>query len=213
MGFLDRKSQVVDVVLTIRGRRLFADGKLDFAYVSFFDDGIDYDPISTGTLTDSDRETLIHSTPMLEAWVVPDRRTPNIRLEPQWQVFGASSEYRGVPRTLLPLSGSQVDLRCDQVQVDGAFMRSATGFAQIKLEVSDGTLPSEGFSVHVYSSGTDGLRELDPRRDLQGRRALDPFVAVSIDAEQPLAGPVIGKPETLRRGGTARDPSRRRTVK
>lgn len=200
MGFLDRKSRVVDVVLTARGRRLFASGELDFAYYAFFDDGIDYDPWSTGTLDDATRDELIHSTPMFEAPVVPDRRTRLLPLEPQNQVFTASPGYSGVPRVLQPLTGSQVDLRCDQVPVDGEFKRSGTGVAQITLELSAGALPSEGFSVHVYSSGTDGLQEVLPRRDLQGRRSVDPFIAIAIDDENVPDLPRPGSPETMRRG-------------
>lgn len=186
MAFLDRKSRVVDVVLTERGRRLFANGELDFAYVSFFDDGIDYDPYSSGTLTDDAREDLIYSTPMFEAHVVPDRRSAELPLEPRCQLFGAAQGYNGVPRMLAPLTGSQVDLRCTQVQRGGMYERSQTTFAEVRMELSAGALPSEGFSVHVYTSGSAGLEELHSRRDLRGRRAMDPFIAITVDDETPL---------------------------
>lgn len=186
MGFLDRKSRVVDVVLTERGRRLFANGELDFAYVSFFDDGIDYDPYSSGSLTDAERDDLIYSSPMFEAAVVPDRRSAELPLEPRNQLFTVSQGYNGVPRMLTPSTGSQVDLRCNQTVTDGEYVRSKTTYAEVRLELSAGALPSEGFSIHVYKSGSEGLQELHPRRDLRGRRALDPFVAITIDDETPL---------------------------
>ena len=212
MGFLDRKSRVVDVVLTAHGRRLFANGELDFAYYAFFDDGIDYDPYSTGSLTDTERDDLIHSSPMLEASVIPDRRSLLIPLEPVNQLFGEAPGVPTVARILLPLSGTQVDLRCDQVQSDGVYRRSATGVTQIDLELSGEAPPSEGFSIHVYSSGSDGLHELLPRRDSRGRRSLDPFVAVALDDEKVLGGPVPGRPETQRKGGQDLGPDVSRTA-
>ena len=215
MGFLDRKSRVIDVVLTERGKRLYANGELDFSFCSFFDDGIDYDPWSTGSLTDDERDELIYSSPMFEAYSVPDRRTYGLPLEPQSQVFGAAAGYAGVPRILSPSTGSQLDLRCDQIEADGLFKRTATGFAQIKLELSDGALPSEGFVVHIYSSGSDGVNQVEIRRDLQGRRAVDPFIAVSVDDQKPLDLPTTD-PETRRRDqgqNVTRPTHRRRRVK
>lgn len=197
MGFLDRKSRVVDVVLTERGRRLFANGELDFAYVSFFDDGIDYDPYTPGDLTEQERDDLIHSTPMFEATVVPDHDSNDLPLEPVCQLFACSPGYQGVPRMLAPSTGSLVELRCVQQQVNGLFRRSATGFAQINLELSAGAQPGQGFSIHVRSSGSDGMIELKSRRDLKGRRALDPFIAVSLDDEAPPTEPA--KANALRR--------------
>lgn len=196
----------MDVVLTERGRRLFANGELDFAYYAFFDDGIDYDPWSTGSLTDQEREDLIHSSPMLEVAVIPDRRSLLIPLEPVNQVFGEVPGVSTVARVLLPLTGSQANLRCDQVQSDGVYRRSATGVTQIDLRVSNEVPLGEGFSIHAYSSGSDGLHELLPRRDSHGRRSLDPFVAVALDDEKVLGGPVPGRPETQRRGGQDLDP-------
>lgn len=186
MGFLDRKSRVVDVVLTERGRRLFANGELDFTYVAFFDDGIDYDPYSTGSLTEEERDDLIHSSPMFEAHVVPDRWSSQLPLEPVSHLFTASPGFNGVPRIMMPSTGSRVSLRCDQEQTDGLFRRTRTGFAKIDLELSVGSQPSEGFSIHVFSSGSNGLAEVKSRRDLKGRRALDPFIAVSVDDEVPV---------------------------
>lgn len=185
MGFIDRQSRVLDVVLTERGRRLFANGELEFAYVAFFDDGIDYDPYSTGSLTDLERDELIRSTPMLEPAVVPDRRAAQPILEPTGHLFKASPGYQGVPAVTAPSQGSRFDLRCRQEALEGVFRRFATGFIQIDLGHSGG-VPDEGFSVRVYSSGSAGLREVRGRIDLTGRRALDPFIAVSVDHEEPV---------------------------
>jgi hypothetical protein len=192
VGFLDRKSRVLDVILTERGRRLFANGELDFAYVSFFDDGIDYDPYgSSGSMTDEERDTYAYSTPMLECHVIPDRRSAGLPLEPLSQLFAAAQGYNGVPRLLAPPTGSQVDLRCNQSPKDQGYNRYDTTFAEVRLEISDGALQSEGFSIHVYGSGSDGLTELKTRRDLRGRRALDPFIAINVDDERPVDKPTV----------------------
>jgi hypothetical protein len=43
MAFFDKKEEVLDLVLTRRGRELLAEGKLKPTYYDFFDDGIIYD--------------------------------------------------------------------------------------------------------------------------------------------------------------------------
>jgi len=43
-GFLDKKTRVVDMVLTDYGRELYSQGKLKFEYYAFSDDEVDYDP-------------------------------------------------------------------------------------------------------------------------------------------------------------------------
>lgn len=68
MGYLDKQSRVIDVVLTECGRRLYALGKLDFAYFGLFDDMIDYDPVkASGSFTDDERDQQAEATPILEA--------------------------------------------------------------------------------------------------------------------------------------------------
>jgi len=202
VGFLDRKSRVIDVVLTGRGRELFALGELDFAYYALFDDGIDYDPWSSGSLTDEERDELIHSSPMFEAPVVPDRRTTVVPLEPTSFLFKAAPDYGAVPRMLQPNpTGSSAVLRCDQVSSGSSFIRTGTSLSVVPLEMSAETASSDGFSVHFFSSGTNGLVELKPRTDLKGRRVIDPFVGISIDEEVPRDRPEPGVPNTTRRGG------------
>ncbi len=202
MGFLDRKSRVIDVVLTGRGRELFALGELDFAYYAFFDDGIDYDPWSTGSLTDEEREELIHSSPMFEAPFVPDRRTTVIPLEPTSFVFKAAPDYGSVPRLIQPNpTGSSAVLRCDQFSSGSSFIRTGTSLAVVPLEVSSEVAGADGFSVHFYVSGSNGLSELRTKTDLRGRRTLDPFVSLSIDDEVPPDRPDPSKPDSRRQGG------------
>ena len=194
---------MLDIVLTGRGRELLALGELDLAYYSFFDDGIDYDPWSTGSLTDEERDELIHSTPMFEAPLVPDRRSTVVPLEPTSFAFKAAADYGAVPRLVQPNpTGSSAVLRCDQFSSGSSFIRTATSLATVQLELSAEAAGSEGFSVHFFSSGSNGLAELQVRTDLSGRRVLDPFVAVSIDDESPQDVPDPMRPDTTRVGGS-----------
>jgi hypothetical protein len=199
VGFLDRKNRVVDIVLTGRGRELFAVGRLDFAHYAFFDDGLDYDPWSTGSLTDEERDDLIHSSPMLEAPVVQDRRSSIIPLEPTSFVFKAAPDYGAVPRMINPSpTGSHLDLRCDQFSSGSTFIRTGTSHAVVQMQLSAETAGAEGFSVHFYVSSSSGLNELMTRTDLRGRRALDPFIAISIDDETPPDRPDVKRPDSRR---------------
>lgn len=192
----------MDVVLTGRGRELLALGELDFAYYAFFDDGIDYDPWSTGSLTDAERDEAIHSTPMFEAPLVPVRRSAVVPFEPSSFVFKAAPDYGSVPRVVQPNpTGSAAVLRCDQVSSGSSFIRTGTSLAVVPLELSAEVVASEGFSIHFYSSGSNGLSELHPRVDLSGRRVLDPFVAISLDAEVPQDMPDPSIPGSTRIGG------------
>lgn len=199
MGFLDRQSRVIDIVLTGRGRELFAIGELDFAHYAFFDDGIDYDPWSSGSLTDEQRDELVYSTPMFEAPIVPDRRTSLIPLEPTSFVFKAAPDYSVLPRLIQPNpTGSQAVLRCDQYSSGSVFIRTGTSLSVVPLEMTGESAGVDGFSVYIYSSGSNGLSELNPRLDLKGRRALDPFIALTIDEESVQDVPSVKKPDSAR---------------
>lgn len=201
MGFLDRKSRVIDVVLTGRGRELLAQGELDFSYYAFFDDGLDYDPWTpSGSVSNDDqRDELISSQPMLEAPVVQDRRSSIIPLEPTSFLFKAAPDYGALPRLLSPFpTGSNVVLRCDQVSSGSFFIRTGTSVAAIDLELSAEAGTADGFSIHVYSSGSNGLSEVRQKFDLKGRRALDPFIAFTTDSE--VASDMEKDPFNRRRG-------------
>lgn len=187
MGYLDRQSRVVDFVLTERGRELYAIGQLDFEYFSLMDDGMDYDPWSTGSLTDYEREVQIDALPMLEAPFVRDVRAATAPLEPTDHLFTAAGGYGLVPHLSSPPDGSEVTLACDQRVTNGVYHRSATSVATIDLTLVGDVEPvNPGYVVRVFASGSNGLSALDLRRDLAGRRSFDPFIAVSIDGEVPV---------------------------
>jgi hypothetical protein len=59
VGFLDKKSRIIDMVLTGQGKELLSRGELRFVYWSAFDDEIDYDPFiaNSSSLSVSDLES------------------------------------------------------------------------------------------------------------------------------------------------------------
>lgn len=199
MGYLDKQSRVIDVVLTERGRRLFAIGQLDFAYFGLFDDGLDYDPYSTGSLTDEEREELIEATPMLEAPFIREVRGVAAPMEPLSHLFTAAPGYENIPRMITPTDGQQVSLMVDQRRTAGVYTRTGTSLAQIDLGVAGDTEQGNpGFIVRVFLSSSSGLSVQEMKKDLQGRRAFDPFIAASVDDEQPLDVPKVSNPSLSR---------------
>ena len=65
MSFLDPKEEVVDLILTRRGRELFAIGKLNPTYYGFYDDEIVYDSdyaFSTSSMPEYDNQIVTAST-------------------------------------------------------------------------------------------------------------------------------------------------------
>lgn len=200
MGYLDKQSRVIDVILTERGRKLFAVGRLDFAYFGLFDDCLDYDPVpATGSYSETEREVQIEATPMFEAPFVKDVRGATAPLEPVDHIFTASPGYRVIPRMLSPLDGDEASLVSDQRNEDGVYRRTGTNFAQIDPRVvGDAEKGNPGFVVRVFASGSNGLQPLKFRHDLNTRRAVDPFVAVAVDSELIHDDPKVSKPDSMR---------------
>jgi hypothetical protein len=194
VGLLDKQSRVIDFVLTERGRRLYAAGELDFTYYAFFDDGIDYDPYSSGSLSHEQRELDIESTPMFEAPFVREVRGAEAGCEPRSHLFTAAPGYGSIPHISSPTDDQQFDLSCEQFQRGGTFERSNSNAVQIDLRHT-GEVESinQGFIIRVFSSGSEGLSELDPRRDLSGRRSYDPFLAIAVDADPIDPVPAISR--------------------
>lgn len=199
MGYLDKQSRVIDIVLTERGRRLYAVGQLDFAFFGLFDDGLDYDPYYSGTLTDHEREEQIESTPMLEAPFIREVRGASAPMEPRSHLFTAAPGYDSIPQMASPIDATEVDLAADQRRRDGMYVRTGTSQAQIEMSVvGDTEQGNPGFIVRVFSSGSNGLQALDLRKDLNGRRSFDPFLAVAIDDEPVLDLPKVGDASSVR---------------
>lgn len=198
MGYLDKQSRVIDIVLTERGRKLFSVGKLDFSYFGLFDDGIDYDP--PDVLSDEEVEVQIESTPMMEAPFIPDVWGNVAPLEPVNHLFTAAPGYSSIPHVDLPLTGTRLELRADQRrESDGSYRRTGTSHARIDMTVTGDSLPvNQGFIVRVLSSGSDITKPLEFRHDLQGRRAYDPFIAASVDSEDQAQRANFEDPSSVR---------------
>jgi hypothetical protein len=200
VGYLDKQSRVIDVVLTERGRKLFATGQLDFAYFGLFDDCIDYDPLpGSGSFGDDDREAQIEATPIPEAPFIRDVRGTVAPMEPTSHVFTASPGYTVIPTMLSPADGDVVGLMADQRREGGTYRRTGTSIAQIDLEVvGEAERGNPGFIVRVLSSGSNGLQPLPFRRDLDARRAADPFIAVAVDGEGVIDRLLVRSPDSQR---------------
>lgn len=211
MGYLDKQSRVIDIVLTERGRKLYALGELDFEYFALFDDGLDYDPWSTGTLSDADREAQIEATQMLEAPFIRDVRGTVAPMEPTSHLFTAAAGYQFIPQMDRPADGDELSLMADQRRKGETYTRTGTSVAQIDMSViGDREQGNPGFIVRVFASGSNGLQPLDLRKDLSGRRAFDPFIAVSVDDETPLDAPTVSDPTSRRVVGSLLTTARKR---
>jgi hypothetical protein len=199
MGFLDKKSRVIDVALTERGRELYALGQLDFAYFGLFDDGIDYDPWTTGSFSDTDIQEQIEAFPMLEAPLVRDVRGATAPLEPIDHLFTAAAGYTEIPYMDNPLDGSTVSLQADQRGSAGTYRRTGTSLAQISMHINgEVEAGNPGYLVRVYASGSTGIQALDLRWDLTGRRSYDPFIAVVVDDERSVDVATVANPSSRR---------------
>lgn len=72
-GFLDKNTRVVDMHLTMEGKRLLSLGQLRFSYFALFDDEVDYDPFisQSGSMTAAQisgtRDDYIENTLVREA--------------------------------------------------------------------------------------------------------------------------------------------------
>lgn len=72
-GFLDKNNRVVDMILTMEGKRLLSAGELQFVYFALFDDEVDYDPYvsQSGSFTavqmSGTKQDLIESSLVREA--------------------------------------------------------------------------------------------------------------------------------------------------
>lgn len=181
MGFLDEKSRVLDVVLTELGRTAYSEGKMELFYFSLFDDGIDYDPFIDDASTDVD--SVIDSTPILEATFVRNVRTSRNVGGPKSQLFGAGSGYESIPSMSIDLSS--IELRGEQSRdEEGSYAREGSNVVSItplmEGEIEQG---NPGFIVRLFSSGSFGETELIPRRSMNGKICFDPFIEVIIDQE------------------------------
>jgi hypothetical protein len=146
-GFLDKRQRILDVVLTDEGKRQLAEGGVDIAYFALVDDGVDYNPPSTGSQT---LETYIETTPLLEALTgLPTKADPlEVEQLNARSILFTTSNADLVPSAALDSSDGAVRARRE----DGTVSDSATLI--LGCRVDDGS--SDGFVLQAMQSGSDG---------------------------------------------------------
>lgn len=199
-GFLDKNNRVVDMILTMEGRRLLALGQLQFVYFVPFDDEVDYDPYisQSGTMTaiqlSGTRQDMIEASLVREAvsgYRLGMNRSGSDFTNVRWPIF---TQKQGA-QYLMRLTGSdvptgsvnlevrqqkhqeimvKVDRNGNVVQQLGPFDRGYDRFASQDVKMNFTLVPSdiapdrqhqEGILVRVFRTGSEGLVEVQERRD------------------------------------------------
>lgn len=201
MGYLDRKSRVVDFALTERGRALYSVGKLNFSYYSFFDDGFDYDPYMTAPNPEyDDVQIAAESLPMFEVPFIKNVNDMVSPLQPVSNVFTAAPDYHLLPYISSPENNMHVTSSCIQDINGDTYDRSSTSEAQIDLVISgEKEAGNKGFIVKVFLSSSNGLSELEIKQDTLGRKVYDSFLAVKVDNEQVIDRDQIRKRQLVKK--------------
>ncbi len=213
-GFLDKRERVIDMILTDHGRDLLSRGKLEFAYYSFFDDEVDYQPCISTSGSMSSAELSASVLQQIEATLVREAttgyRSGDMRMRDTTNVhdmlFTVPQGQTIVPEMeLVPdvLSGSvgakqrkvtEVTVKRDNHgrirekigEVDLGFEKFEASSFVIELGLTD-MQQSDGYLVETFLSGTEGLRRLESKRDADGVLSYLPDVRVHIDEGQGVA--------------------------
>ncbi len=205
MGFLDKKEQVVDLILTREGRRQLAEGSLRFRHFALFDDEVDYDPYvsNSGSFSDEQLEerrlALIEDTLVFEAF--PGRLITEV--SDADHVMGPASPLFDMPQgqTVLPrmsvtpdVTSSLLEVRQAVVSSEGprsfpaGVMRQSPSIATFELSMRDyhGDQADHGVLVRLFTSGSDGLREIPPARDYLNEHSFGIHAKMSLDESPAL---------------------------
>lgn len=186
MGFLDGTERIQDLVLTQEGRRQLSLGELEFRYFAVFDDGVDYSPLNyrSGSFSAEElegmRQLMIEDTPMMEVSpgrVGDGRIDEDATLLPRSFLFDRRSGHRTLPTlTVSPdvRSGSlvvgQAMLSPSLTTMQAGILRQSSDRLYFSLSMGDDPTVA-GFSIKVYESGSEGLREMSPRLDYSNVRS------------------------------------------
>lgn len=200
MGFLDKKEQVLDVILTREGRRQLAAGNLNFSHFVLFDDEVEYDPYiaNSGSFTDEQleerRQALIEDTLVFEAFtgrLINEVSDADHVMGPQHPLFDMPQGQDHLPRlSVTPdVTGSLLEVRQAVVSSAGSkglpvgAVRQHPTVATFDLDVRDYYEDSidRGVRVRVFASGSDGLTELFPSRDYFNEYSYGIHAKLSVD--------------------------------
>jgi hypothetical protein len=112
MGILDKKTRILDVVLTNRGRELLSKNQLTFAYYAFSDEGVDYKGALTSSVENSSSvESEIHKSFILDAdYRNCTKGTGNREIKLNSYLFTANQEEAATPQFFMEPNLSTVSL-------------------------------------------------------------------------------------------------------
>lgn len=192
MGFLDKKSRVIDMVLTDYGRDLLSQGKLEFSFYTLHDDGVDYNPFifESGSLSaeeqTSRKNDQIESSLVLEAlpgyqkssgkngkdtinfnsflFTVPqgNREFPEASIFSQDISSSLEAKQQSVAESSVVRDSEGRDIAVVE-QTDLGFLVFYPTLNEI--DVLSNQIENDGFTVRIFESGSDGLNEIKHKRD------------------------------------------------
>lgn len=212
-GFLDKKTRILDVVLTNYGKGLLTKGDLNFCYWVAFDDEIDYSPFiaESGSLTSAELSssilTSIENTPIREAvagypaFNANGSDFTNVRSP----LFTRSQGQNFLPRARFPESASR-EVNSKQRMVQRVFPGELQGkigsmpakdlfverfdptTVELELSYEKDSFPNdfqpEGFHVTFFKSGSSGFSEVSPKRDMDNNLSLMNDMKVSFSKKE-----------------------------
>ena len=199
-GFLDKETRIIDMVLTGHGKQLLSQGELEFVYWAPFDDEVDYDPFLSNSGSLSQLELTGAINEHIEATLVREANTgyaiSNTSLDDATNVkrplFTMAQGQNIVPKMKVDDAGGTLEIQVDQYKstktfnsnvatdqktYDVGYVRENSTSAEITLGYEKDSYPSdhtyEGFLLRMYKSGSDGLVELEHKRDASNELAFD----------------------------------------
>lgn len=206
-GFLEKENTIVDMVLTLEGKRLLSLGELEFTYFALLDDEVDYDPYipSSSSMSSEVLSGTVYTA--MESSLVREA-VPGYRMGRNL----AGSDFTNGSRFLFSVKqGSQylphltasdgladVNISVNQrrlsrpvetadgtVQEDIGFDRFASEDGRFSFSLDDQSSlepdPTEqGLLLRVFRSGSGGLVELHPSRDSGNRLTFGPDISVRV---------------------------------
>lgn len=211
MGFLDKNSEVIDMILTAEGRRLLSEGDLDFTYYSFMDDEIDYNPFVSNSGSYSDADLKLFKTRQIEESPVGEALSGMFKgsnylskdtVNGQSFLFTMPQGSSVIPRmTVSPVGSGSIIVKQRKVQsvilkkasngsiiekigpTDVGYEKFDSSNFAISLDVLDSFSPEkrEGFLISIFKSGSDGLVQVDSKRDSSGIRTYSNDMSLFID--------------------------------
>lgn len=182
-GFLDKNSRVVDFILTAQGKKKLSQGKLNFKFYTFFDDGIDYDSyvensssLSNVALTESKLSNIDETLVFEPVYGLLDERSNNRtedNLNLKSQLFTKPLNLNIIPEFSINNTTGSFDIGVEQSNVKGSsdedvgFVTSNSTNLNIEFKISDffEEFKQKGVLIKLFHSSSSGLRQVLAKRD------------------------------------------------